>query len=158
MAWIDLGDRKERILGKILARQAERDPDRVFIMAGEERYTYDQVNRMANSYAAGLREMGIGRGDTVAIFMESCPEFIFAAFGANKLGAIWVPTNTDYKGEWLRQALEGSGARVLLVDGHLLPRVAEVAEGLEFETILVRGSPGEAGRGLPLRDLSLIHI
>lgn len=154
MSWVDLEDRNDRILGKILLRQAEKDPDRTFIMVDEDHYSFAQVNQLANSYAAGLTNLGIGNGDTVAIFMENCPEFIFAAFGANKLGAIWVPTNIDYKGQWLREALEDSVARVLFVDAALLPRVAEVAEGLQFEKIIVRGSSSGVNIDIPLMDVS----
>ncbi|MFC2027715.1 AMP-binding protein [Chloroflexota bacterium] len=154
MSWINLEDKEDRILGKILQRQAENDPDRIFIMADQDRYSFAQVNQLANSYAAGLRDLGIKRDDTVAIFMESCPEFIFAAFGANKLGAIWVPTNIDYKGQWLREALEDSVAKVLFVDATLLPRLAEVASGLQFEKIIVRRQAGEVDLNIPLIDIN----
>jgi carnitine-CoA ligase len=150
MSWVNLENRSDRVLGKILQRQAEDNGDKIFIMAGEDRYSFAQVNDLANSYAAGLSELGIGRGDTVAIFMESCPEFAFIAFGANKLGAIWVPTNVDYKGQWLREAFEGSDARVLFVDSALLHRVADIVEGLQFEKIIVRGDPGGIDPGIDL--------
>ena len=104
MSWVNLENRSDRVIGKILQRQAEDNGDKIFIMAGEDSYSFAQVNDLANSYAACLSELGIGRGETVAIFMESCPEFAFITFGANKLGAIWVPTNVDYKGQWLREA------------------------------------------------------
>jgi crotonobetaine/carnitine-CoA ligase len=146
-------DRNERVLGKILRRQAEKIPDQMYIMAGEDRYTYGRVNELANSYAAGLRGLGIGRGDTVAMLMESCPEFIFTAFGANKLGSIWVPTNIDYKGEWLRQAFEDSRASVLVVDAALLPRVAELGKGLPFEKIVVRGTSSGVDLGVDLIEI-----
>ncbi len=154
MSWINLEDRNDRILGKILQHQAEKDSDRIFIMSDERQYSFAQVNQLANSYAAGLSELGIQRDDTVAIFMENCPEFVFMAFGANKLGTIWVPTNIDYKGQWLREALEDSVAKILFVDAALLPRVAEVASGLQFEKIIVRGSSGGVDLGIPLIDIS----
>jgi len=153
MSWLNLEDRNERMLGRILQRQAENIPDHTYIMAGEDRYSYGRVNELANSYATGLRRLGIGRGDTVAVLMESCPEFVFTAFGANKLGAIWVPTNIDYKGEWLHQALEDSRARVLVVDAALLPRVADLGGGMPFEKVVVRGSSGEVNLGVPLIDI-----
>ncbi len=153
MSWANLEDRSERVLGRILLRHAEKNPDQTYIMAGEEQYSYGRVNELANSYAAGLSGLGIGRGDTVAVFMESCPEFVFTAFGANKLGGIWVPTNIDYKGEWLRQALEDSLARVLVTDAALLPRIADLGKGLPFEKIVVRGPSGGPDLGIPLVDI-----
>jgi carnitine-CoA ligase len=145
---LGLEDSRERLLGRVLRRQAEQVPDAPFLLADERRWSYGDVNRAANAYAAGLRRLGVGRGDTVAMLMESVPECVFAALGANKLGAIWVPTNTDYKGAWLRETLEGSRARVLLVDAPLLPRVAALG-ALPFERVVVRGAPPEPS-GLPL--------
>ena len=45
----NLEDRSERVLGRILQRQAEKIPDQMYIMAGEDQYTYGQVNEMASS-------------------------------------------------------------------------------------------------------------
>ena len=154
MSWINLEDRSERVLGKILRRQADKIPDQIYIMSGEEKYSYGRVNELANSYAAGLHGLGIGSGDTVAVLMENCPEFVFTTFGANKLGGIWVPTNIEYKGEWLRQALEDSRASVLVADAELLPRVAELGPGLPFEKIIVRGTSDGVVLGIPLIDIS----
>jgi len=158
MNWIDFPDGAERTLGNMLAGQAQEIPDAVYIMAGTEHISYGRTNEITNAYAAGLKAAGIGHGDTVAVFMESCPDFLFVAFAANKLGAVWVPTNTDYKGEWLRSSLQGSRARLLVCDANLLPRVAELGAGLPFERIYVRGTPAEAVQDLATIPLGeLVH-
>ena len=135
---LDLDDPKKRILGAILRQQAEQIPDDIYLLAGDEKFSYGRSNQLANSYAAGLSELGVGRGDSVAFFMQSCKEFVFSTFGVMKLGAVWVPTNVDYKGEWLRDSLVESCARVLVTDAELLPRLEEL-DDLPFEHILVRG-------------------
>jgi crotonobetaine/carnitine-CoA ligase len=135
----DLDDPRERVLPRILRRRAEALPDAPYLLAGDEVYTYGRSNALANACAAGLRQLGVGAGEPVAFLLPSCPEFVFATFGVMKLGAVWIPTNVDYKGAWLRQGLEDSRARVLVADAALLPRVAEVAEGLPFEHVVVRG-------------------
>ena len=147
----DLKRREDRILGHILRSQADAIPDATYLRVDDERYSYGRVNALANAVAHGLRALGVSRGDTVAVLMESCPEFVFTAYGANKLGAIWVPTNVDYKGAWLRDALEGSRARLLLCDAALLPRVAELGAGLPFEHIVVRGACAKRSlEGVPI--------
>jgi crotonobetaine/carnitine-CoA ligase len=139
MHWLKLENPEERVLGRILRRQGEEIPDRPYLMSGDDRYTYGQVNQLANWYAAGLAKLGLGKGETLAFLMKGCKEFVFSTFGAMKLGAIWVPTNVDYKGEWLRNGLLDSRARVLVVDAMLLPRVADVWNGLPFEHVIVHG-------------------
>ncbi len=140
MGGLDLSDPDARVLGRILLRQAQRIPDSPYILSGEEQFSYGRVNDLANSYAAGLHGLGVRAGDTVAFLMRSCKEFVFATFGAMKLGAIWIPTHADYRGEWLRRSLADSRANLLVADADLLPRVAEAAEGLPLEHVVARGA------------------
>ena len=132
----------------MLRRQAEQVPDAPFLLAGERRLSFGAVNAAVNACAAGLSRLGVGRGDTVALLMEATPECVIAALAANKLGAIWVPTNTDYRGAWLRESLEASRARVLLADAAFLPRVAELGS-LPLDHVVSHGPPPAAG-ALPL--------
>jgi crotonobetaine/carnitine-CoA ligase len=151
---LDLESRDARVLGSVLRRQAEKIPDETYLMAGDRHYSFCEANQLASSYATGLRGLGVGRGDTVAVFMKGCPEQVFASFGANKLGAIWVPTNTDYRGEWLRESLEASRARVMLADAELLPRLAELGPRLPFERLVVRGRAEREVGGVPAIDIA----
>jgi len=143
---VDIDDPANRVLGRILRLHAERTGDRPFLLAGEERLSYAQVNGLANRYASGLRALGVGRGDRVVIFMRSCVEFVVLAMAANKLGAVWVPVNTDYKGDWLADAISDSKGAVLAVDAAHLPRLAQVRERVRFGQLLVHGCTPEAAR------------
>ena len=68
MHWADLSDPSDRILGRILRRQAEKIPDAPLLLAGDARVSYGRANELANTYAAGLRGLGVERNDTVAVF------------------------------------------------------------------------------------------
>jgi carnitine-CoA ligase len=151
---LDLDAPAERLLGRCLRRQAEGAPDAPFLLADDVRLSYGEANARANACAAGLRELGVGRGDTVAFLMESHPSYVLAALAANKLGAVWIPTHVDYKGVWLREALQASRARVLVADAALLSRVAEAGGPLPFEHVVVRGATGAAPLALPAVGLS----
>jgi len=144
---LPLEDPAERLLGRVLRRQAEAIPDAPFLLSGDDRLSYGEVNARANGAAAGFAELGIGRGGGVALLLPSTPAAVFTALGVNKLGGIWIPINPDYKGAWLRESLEDSRARVLVADAELLPRLAEVAP-LPFERVLLRGGRGDEGRAL----------
>jgi crotonobetaine/carnitine-CoA ligase len=152
MRWLELDDSRERLLGRCLRRQAEQIPDRDFLVEGEAHHSYGWSNQRSNAFAEGFRRLGVARGDTVALLVEGGAEVVCAALGLSKLGAVWVPTHTDYKGRWLREACCDSRARVLLADAALLPRLAELGE-LPFERIVVRGEP-EVRLGLPLVPLA----
>lgn len=151
---VELSNASARVLGTILRRQAESIPDVTYLMAGERRYSFAQVNELANAYAAGFRSLGVQPGDTVALFMLGSPQLIFTTYGVNKLGAIWVPTNTDYRKEWLREALQDSRAHVLVVDAPLLPRVAELGPHLPLGHVVINGKTDLAIEGARMVDLA----
>ncbi len=151
---VDLDRPDARVLGRILRSQAEEIPEALYLVAGEVRYSYGQANALCNAYAAGFRRTGVKRGDTVALLMKPSPACVLTTFAVNKLGAVWVPTNTDYRGNWLRTSLAGSQARVLVVDAELLPRAVELGRGLPFERIVVHGEAGEPMTGVPAVDLA----
>ena len=154
---LDLDDPRERLIGRCLRRQAEAIPERDFLMAGAERWSYRRVNELANAMAAGFAELGVARGDSVCLLMDTNPAYVWTTFGLNKLGAVWVPTSTEFKGSWLRDRLADSRARVLVADEAMLARVAECGAGLPFERIVVRGD-ARAAAPLGLSAISLAEL
>lgn len=149
---LSLENPADRLLGRCLRRQAEKIPDDDFIVWNAEHYSYGRVNELANASARGFQKAGIGAGDNVCFLMDTCPEWVWTTLGLNKLGAIWIPTNVDYKGKWLRESLEGSAARILLADAHLLPRLAELGP-LPFDRIIVRGDAANLDLATPLMEI-----
>ena len=132
----------DRTLGRILMLQAQAIPDAPCYLVDDRVYTFAEVNRTVNRYAAGLQQLGVQKGDRVIIFMRSCVEFIMLAFATNKLGAVWVPINGDYKGEWLKEAVEESKGKVLVTDTDKYPRIAEAVSSKSYQSLVVKVNEG----------------
>lgn len=134
-----------RTVGAVLRHQAHTRPDRIFLKEGSRALTFGACNEAANRIAAGLREMGAAAGDRVAIFMHSRIEYILVVLAINKLGAVWVPINTDYKGQWLSDTINGSKPKLLMTDAMLFARVQEISNELTCQEILLAGGhvPGQ---------------
>ena len=64
-------------------------------------------------------------------------------FGAVKIGAVQVPVNTAYKGEFLRHQLADSGAAVMIVQGDFAGRIADLDLSTlpELTAVVVVGAP-----------------
>jgi crotonobetaine/carnitine-CoA ligase len=136
-------------LGRVLARQCARQPNKVFLTyLGDQRsYTYGDIERISNRLANGLLSLGIGRGAHVALIMENSPEFIFLVLALGKIGAVSVPVNTAAKGRLLHYYLAQSDAAALLIDATLLERVQAIdPAGLKLRDLVVVGETddGEA--------------
>lgn len=141
---LPLDNPRDRNLGRILFLQAQQIPDAPCYLVDNKTYTFAEVNSHVNRYAAGLANLGVTQGDRVVIYMRSCVEFIFMAFAANKLGAIWVPINADYKGSWLAEAINDSKGKVLLTDTDKLPRISEVLSASDYGKLVVKSIDGAA--------------
>jgi acetyl-CoA synthetase len=102
---------------------------------GDERWlTYREVYERVNRFAAGLRELGVGKGDRVGLFMPMLLETAIALFACGKIGAIAIPTFSGYGPDAVAMRLRDSGAKVLVTaDGCLRRgrsiRMKETADG-----------------------------
>lgn len=140
---LDLTDNRNRILPKMLTLQAEQTGDTEFLITDERRLTFAQTEDYCNRVAAGLKDLGVGKGDRVCFYLDSDIEIVVLALATNKLGAVWVPINTDYKGSWLSETIERSRAKVLVTDTTLQERVLAVEKSLRGETLVVLGEEQE---------------
>lgn len=140
---LDLTDNSNRILPKLLTLQAQQAGDTEFLITDERRLTFAEAEHQANCMAAGLAALGVEKGDRVAFYLESGIETVLVALATNKLGAIWVPINTDYKGSWLSETIERSHCKVLITETSLQERVKEVAGALKGEKLVVVGQSGD---------------
>ncbi len=115
-----------------------------FIWQGEDgevkKYTYkqllDEVNKMANA----LKEVGVGKGDTVATYIPMLPETVITLFATLRVGAIFVPIFSGFGVDAIRTRVEGSESKVVVTaDGtyrrgriiDLKDPVDKAIEGLE---------------------------
>ena len=80
-----------------LESAAEKLPDHVAVLAGDDRWTYGELDRAANALAQHLAARGVGRGDRVAVMTSNRPEFVVAVHAASKLGAAPVMLNSSWK-------------------------------------------------------------
>ena len=78
---------------RALDRNADRAPDREAVAFYEQRMTNRELSVRVNALAAGLLELGVGRGDVVALLTNNCPEYLEATLAINKIGAIFLALN-----------------------------------------------------------------
>ena len=76
--------------------------------------TYEELSANVNECAAGLRRLGIAKGDRVALFMPMCPELVTAFFAVIKIGGIVLPLFSGYGSDAVLTRLTDSEARVLI--------------------------------------------
>ncbi|WP_157219722.1 AMP-binding protein [Flavisphingomonas formosensis] len=144
---LNLSDPVDRTLPAVLSSWARATPDAIFLMSDEGQESFAETDRKVNRIANGLIAFGVGQGDRVAILMGSRPDYVRIVLAANRIGAIWVPINPDYRGDWLVEAIADSLPAALIIDGVYSDRLAQVVDRLSVPRIAVLGAPGPlAGR------------
>src|ERR1700693_6153290 len=123
---------------------------RTAILCGDDAITYAQVAERSNRLANGLRSMGVRREDRVMLLLHDTPAFVYSFFGAQKIGAVPIPTNTLLKGQDYQYMLNDSRARVVIVSEALLPQLASIArtELPYLEHVIVDGAASGEMRGI----------
>ncbi|HKX19249.1 MAG TPA: long-chain fatty acid--CoA ligase [bacterium] len=124
-----------------LSASAARHPRRAaVILSGPGFYsalTYRALDRAAGRFAAGLRALGLGRGDRLAIALANLPQYPIAMYGAFKAGVTAVQVNPLYRGEDLAFVLRDSQAKALVTLTRLYPNVAAVRAQTALEHVIL---------------------
>jgi long-chain acyl-CoA synthetase len=118
---------------------AETLPDHVAVLAGEDRWTYGELQRAANALARHLAARGVGRGDRVAVMTSNRPEFVIAVHAASALGAAPVMLNSSWKAFEVAMATALTGPRFGIADG---AGTELLAEQLGADAVLDLDDPG----------------
>jgi crotonobetaine/carnitine-CoA ligase len=129
-----------QVLPELIEDRARRNADRVFLRFKDQSFTYDEMNRYANRCANAFINQGIAKGDKVSIMLPNCPEYIHLWFGSAKMGAVEVPINTSYKGEFLRHIIDQSDSKILVIAREFLDRVKLIEDALpKLKRVVVLG-------------------
>ncbi|WP_287409973.1 AMP-binding protein [Oceanithermus sp.] len=145
----------------------ERARQLALIWEGENgavvRLTYRELDQQVAQAAAALRELGVGRGDRVGLFLPMLPETAVAFLATARIGAIAIPIFSGYGAEATATRLADAGARLLVTAdgflrrGRVVPMKPVADEALErapsVEKVLVvrrvdGGYPMKEGRDL----------
>jgi acetoacetyl-CoA synthetase len=149
-------------------RHAQSDPARTAVIFESEtgragRLSYAELAQQVARVRAGLRAVGVGRGDRVAGYLPNAPEALIGLLASASLGAIWTACSPDFGPASVIDRFAQTAPKVLIaVDGYAYAgrrydRRAEVAQiaaalpGLEaLVTVdyLGTGRPETAVRGL----------
>jgi len=114
------------LVNHFLENSAQRLPDKVALICGEERLTYSEIDRRANQVAWFLRHQGIGRQDRVAIFLDNSVESVLSLFGILKADAIFLMLSSTLKAQKLSYILNNCQAKTLITHTNKLNVVSGI--------------------------------
>ena len=118
----------EKSLGEFLEIVVGSNPDKTFIEIAGRQITYSNFYRRCRSAATMFRDLGIGHGDRVCIFLPNVPEVLYTWFGLALIGGITVTINTAYRRDEMAFILNNADASALVAHESLLDVATQAAD------------------------------
>ena len=136
---------------------AEGRGDKIAIHYLDQKISYREVAEDINRTGNAFLNLGIEMEDRILLLLLDCPEFVYSFFGAIKIGAVPIPTNTMLKPADYEYLLNDSRAKVVVVSEELIENINAISGSLPFikHIIVVGGSgPGQLSFNGLLQDSS----
>ena len=102
------------LLPELIALSAQRTPQAAALTHGAATLSYAELDSAVGQFASGMLELGLQRGERVAIYLDKRFETVVASFGAPAAGAVFVPINPLLKPEQVAFILQDCNVRVLV--------------------------------------------
>jgi long-chain acyl-CoA synthetase len=136
-------------LSSLVDNAAAKYPDRTAIVFGavahklpgqplmDRTMSYRDLRESVNRFANAMVQLGVKKGDRVAIYLPNSPQFAMAYYGALKAGAIIAPVNPIYTPRELEFILRDSGAETIVALSQFYPKLQEVRAHTALKNVIV---------------------
>lgn len=100
-----------------------------------KKITYGRLKELIHRFATGLADQGVKKGDTVALYLLNCPQYVIAYFAALKLGAKVTPISPVYTSKEVKHQLEDSDAKTVVCQDILYSNVEKA--GVKLDRVIL---------------------
>uniref|UniRef100_A0A2S2QMK1 Long-chain-fatty-acid--CoA ligase n=1 Tax=Sipha flava TaxID=143950 RepID=A0A2S2QMK1_9HEMI len=100
---------------KIFQRIVLKQPNKIAFKHEDSSWRYIEVEERSNQIANYFKQQGFKRGDVIALFMESSPEYVCLWFGLSKIGVISALINNNLQAETLVHSIKVSNCTAIII-------------------------------------------
>ncbi len=118
-------------IGHMLTHTAQRHGSRTAFVCGNERRSYDEFSKRARALAAAFQELGLRRGDRVAVLMWNCPELLETYYATWIAGGCVVPLNARFQAEEIAYHISDPKCSLVVIGQEFQDLVAAVLPQLK---------------------------
>ena len=137
------------LVSDFLQRAIRLYPDKLGVACGEDRETYREFGERVNRLANALSNLGVQKGDRVAILSPNCHRFLESFYGVTAIGAVLTPLNYRLTPGDFLYIVNHAEAKVFLVDYELVPVVQQIQRELTSvqDYVILAGAEDEPPAG-----------
>jgi long-chain acyl-CoA synthetase len=100
-----------------------------------KKISYGELRQLVDKFAAALADLGVSKGDTVALHLLNCPQYVIAYFAALKLGAVVTPISPVYTSQEVKHQLTDSGANTVVCQDILYDNIEKC--GVKVKNVIL---------------------
>ncbi|MBW1780970.1 MAG: long-chain fatty acid--CoA ligase [Deltaproteobacteria bacterium] len=100
-----------------------------------KKISYQELKDLTNRFAAALAGLGVSKGDTVAMYLLNCPQYVIAYFGTLKAGAKVTPISPVYTSKEVKHQIEDSQAKTIICEDILYDNIEKT--GVELDNVIL---------------------
>lgn len=130
-------DYPDTVMPQVLADTARKHPDHAATLFKGAKLTYGELNELVDGFTAGLQQLGVKKGDRVALHLPNCPQFPISFYAILRAGGIVVPCNPMYVARELQHQLNDSGAEVIVTLSAFYPVIKQIRDKTQLKHVIV---------------------
>jgi acyl-CoA synthetase (AMP-forming)/AMP-acid ligase II len=117
--------------GDLLSRNARNFPNDIGLIFGDKKFTWSELDLRAKAFADSLLNLGLERGDRVAIYAKNSNQWVEALFGLAQVGLVSVTVNYRLTANEVAFIVENSGTKAIICDQSTEQNSLEVKEKVD---------------------------
>jgi long-chain acyl-CoA synthetase len=127
---------------------AERYPNNTALVFGnvveplgnalmDAQMTYQELLDLTYRFAGALQQLGVKKGDRVALHLPNCPQFVIAYYATLMVGGVVVPCNPSYVAREMKHQLKDSGAETIVTLSLMYPIIKQIRAETALKQVVV---------------------
>lgn len=135
---------RPRNINEFFQATLKKHAEKMAVIAEDQQITYQELDTVSTRIAANLQQIGVEKGDRVAVIVGNSLEFPLLTLACAKAGALMVPINVKLSADEIGYILGHSKPEVIVVEEEFFPKVQENLEraqnvGVNNEKVFVLG-------------------
>jgi acyl-CoA synthetase (AMP-forming)/AMP-acid ligase II len=135
--WLPKTLEVEKPISEYLREWAQMTPGRIALSFYGRDITYQELDGMIDQFAWALVNLGVQKGDRIALYMENCPQFVISYFAIHRVGGVVVPFNPMFKHAELEYEMNDAQAETLIALDYLYPEVAKIRDRVQLRNVIL---------------------
>jgi long-chain acyl-CoA synthetase len=125
----------EMSVPELIDQLADKYANNTALIFYGKKISYGRLKELIHRFATGLADQGVKKGDTVALYLLNCPQYVIAYFAALKLGAKVTPISPVYTSKEVKHQLEDSDAKTVVCQDILYSNVEKA--GVKLDRVIL---------------------